>query len=371
MLGSARTLGSVLALAATLVSAPSHAAPVQRALDRLTTVDHVPGALAAIGDGHGRTTVLTSGVAAVGTTAPVPADSRFRIGSKTKTFVATVVLQLVGEHRVALDAPVDRYLPGVVRGKGGDGRQITVRELLQHTSGLPDVTDLIDLRDAIAHPLRHWDRGAMLKLALDSPSLFPPGTSYSYSSTNYLVAGLLIEKVTGRTYGEEIENRIIRPLGLTGTYVPVDDPDIPGPHPHGYARLDPSTPDLLERTRINPSIANSAGGMISTGSDLNRFYDALLHGRLLHPAELRAMMTTRPTGGDSGQGYGLGLVSTPLSCGGVYWGHGGDIIGFEVAGGATTDGRQAVVMATLDPGSEAQDDDMATAVDTALCHGAQ
>lgn len=385
MFDSTRTLGGALALAVALISAsgPAHPADarpsdagspntaVQRALGKLTAVDHVPGAAATIGDGSGRT-VLSSGVAAVGTHRPVPADSRFRVGSKTKSFVATVVLQLVGEHRVVLDAPVDRYLPGLVRGKGGDGRKITVRELLQHTSGIPDYTDHIDLLNALAHPLKHYDRGDLIKIALASPSLFPPGTSWSYSNTNYLVAGLLIEKITGRPYAEEIERRIIQPLGLTHTYVPADETGIPGPHPHGYVQADPSKPDLLDRTRFNPSIVNAAGAMISTGSDLNRFYAALLGGRLLRPAELHAMMTTVPTSGPpAGRRYGLGLQSDPLSCGGVFWGHGGDVFGFEAAGGATTDGRQVTVMATLDPGLDAQEADVAAVVDAALCHGAQ
>ncbi|WP_413798913.1 serine hydrolase domain-containing protein [Streptomyces iranensis] len=337
-------------------------------LHRLTTVDGVPGALLETRNRHG-STVLTSGVANVKSHAPMPRDSRFRIGSMTKPFVATVVLQLVGEHRIALDAPVERYLPGVVRGHGNDGRIITVRQLLQHTSGVPDILDYLTPREVLEDPLAHHDTRDLVNIALAHPPTFEPGTGWSYSSTNYLLAGLLIERVTGHTYGEEIHRRIISPLGLHETYVPGDDPTIPGPHPRGYARPGGNAP-LMDITAINPSVAGAGGSMISSGTDLNRFLDALVRGKLLRPAQLRQMMTTRPTGNPDGRAYGLGLESRPLPCGGLYWGHGGDIPGYGTVGGATVDGRQATVMVNLNPGgTDAQDADMKAAVQTALCAG--
>jgi D-alanyl-D-alanine carboxypeptidase len=353
--------------AARAVTAAAPYAGVSRILHRLTTKDGAPGALAEVTDGH-RRTVLTSGTADPATGAPVPPASRFRIGSMTKMFVATVMLQLAAEHRVALDAPVARYLPGLIRGHGNDGRAITVRELLQHTSGLPDYLDYLSPQQVVAHPLTHYDPRQLLALALAHPPLFRPGTSWSYSNTNYVVAGMLIEKVTGHPYGAEIGRRIIRPLGLRGTSVPVDRPVIPGPHPHGYAR--PGSSGLVDVTRVNPSVAGASGAMVSTGTDMNRFLAALLGGRLLPPAELRAMMTTRPEGDSSGDAYGLGLQSTPLPCGGRYWGHDGGILGFETMSGATTGGRQVTVMANLDPGETgAQNTDLQRAVATALCAG--
>lgn len=347
-------------------TAATRYADVRQILQRLTTADGAPGALAEVNGAHGRT-ALTSGVADIATGAPVAGDSRFRIGSMTKMFVATVVLQLVGEHRVALDAPVERYLPGVIRGSGNDGRDITVRELLQHTSGLPDYLDYLSPQDVLDHPLAHYDPRELLDIALGHPPLFTPGTSWSYSNTDYIVAGMLIEKVTGRPYGEEIDRRIIRPLGLHDTSVPGDAPGIPGTHPRGYAR--PEDSGLTDVTKFNPSVAGASGAMISSGADMDRFLGALLGGRLLPPAELRAMTTTRPTG-ESGEAYGLGLQSEPLPCGGRYWGHDGGILGFETISGATADGRQVTVMANLDPGgTDAQNADMQTAVTTALCEG--
>jgi D-alanyl-D-alanine carboxypeptidase len=344
----------------------SGAEGLRKVLRRLTTEDGAPGALVRVGDRRG-STVLTSGVANLNTGAPVTGDSRWRIGSVTKTYVATVVLQLVAEHRVALDAPVDRYLPGVIHGNGNDGRKITVRELLQHTSGLPDVLTYLKPQDIVAHRYDHHDVTDLVNIALAHPPLFAPGTNWSYSNTNYLLAGMLVKKVTGHPYGEEIRRRILKPLGLHTTYVPGDRTKIPGPHPLGYVRPgENATP--MDVTELNPSVAGASGEMISSASDVSRFFSALVGGRLLPRAELREMMTTRPTGGSAGRAYGLGLERRQLPCGGVYWGHDGDILGFETETGVTTTGRQATVMVNLDPGgSDAQDEDLRTALTTALC----
>jgi D-alanyl-D-alanine carboxypeptidase len=341
-------------------------AAVQRVLDRLAGADGAPGALAEVRDRRGET-VLTSGVADLDTGAPMRADSSFRIGSMTKMYVATVVLQLVGEHRVALDAPVERYLPGVVRGNGNDGRRITVREMLQHTSGLPDYLTYYTPQDFLADRFAHHDRSDLLRIALAHPPLFPPGTGWSYSNTDYLLASMLIEKMSGRPYGTEIERRILAPLGLRATSVPGDAAVIPGPHPTGYVRPAPDA-EPLDVTEFNPSVAAGSGDMVSSGPDMLRFLDALLHGQLLPPAQLAEMMDTRPTDRSDGSAYGLGLERDPLPCGGVYWGHAGDIFGFETVSGATADGREATVMVDLDPGgSQAQDTDIQAALTTALC----
>jgi D-alanyl-D-alanine carboxypeptidase len=384
MLVCARLVGATFAVAAALAmsacgsASPAYTAGATRAaaphgdvrqiLQRLTTADGAPGALAEVSDARGRT-VLTSGVADVESRVPVRRDSRFRIGSMTKPFVATVVLQLVGERRVALDAPVERYLPGVVRGHGNDGRVITVRQLLQHTSGLPDYLSYLSPPEILKDPLAHRDARDLVNIALAHPPTFEPGTGWRYSNTEYLLAGMLIEKVTGHPYGREVRRRIIKPLHLHETYVPGDRSAIPGPHPRGYVRPGENAP-LMDITAINPSIAGASGEMISSGTDVNRFLGALVHGRLLRPAQLREMMTTRPTGAPDGRAYGLGLESRPLPCGGgLYWGHDGDILGYQTAGGATAD-RQVTVMVNLDPGgSDAQDDDIRAAVQAALCEG--
>ncbi|WP_433599195.1 serine hydrolase domain-containing protein [Nocardia sp. CA-135953] len=337
---------------------------VRAILQRLTGTDGAPGALLEVSDAHGRT-VLTSGVANTETHAPIAGDSRFRIGSMTKMFVATVVLQLVAEQRVRLDTPVEQYLVGVITGNGNDGHDITVRQLLQHTSGLPDYLDYLDLNEVLTTPAAHHDPLELVQLALNHRRLFAPGTGQQYSNTNYVLAGMLIEKVTGRPYGQEIEHRVIAPLGLHDTSIPGDETAIPGTHPQGYAKPDNT---LVDMTEVNPSVAGASGAMISSAADLNRFLDALVNGRLLQPSELRAMMTTHPTGDSSSGTYGLGLESSPLPCGGVYWGHDGGILGFQALGGATTDGRSVTVMTNLYPGStDATATGMRTALTTALC----
>ncbi len=327
---------------------------VQHALDVLTGQDGFPGALVEVRGAHGGRWTGRSGVAELGSRRPVPLRGRFRIGSVTKTFVATVVLQLAAEHRVRLDAPIGRYLPGLVAGNGNDGRTVTVRELLQHTSGLPDYVDDLPLmgEQFVQDRFRHYRPRQLLALALAHPPLFAPGARWSYSNTNYLLAGLLIERVTGHPYGVEIGRRILRPLGLRHTVVPGDSAEIPGPHAHGYLPVDQGGGErLVDITRINPSWSWAAGEMVSTTSDIDRFFAGLLGGRLLPPAQLAEMTRAVPAEQDwdqyPGASYGLGLERLPLSCGGTAWGHGGDIHGFATRAWTTPDGRQVALSLTL------------------------
>ncbi|WP_149262955.1 serine hydrolase [Actinomadura sp. K4S16] len=366
-----RATAIALALAVTASASPAEATgPVRlrQVVESLSGPDGAPGALVEFHDRHGSVTA-TGGVADIRTGAPVDPRSRFRIGSLTKPFVATVVLQLVGEGRVDLDAPVERYLPGVVRGADNDGREITVRQLLQHTSGLPDVLDYMSPLEILKDPLRHWEPRELLDIALPHQREFKPGDGWGYSNTNYLVAGMIIESVTGHPYGKEIRRRVIGPLGLHDTFVPTDAPGIPGPHPHGYVRPESEPVDI---TRLNPTVAGAGGGMISSASDLDRFMSALLRGRLLKPAQMREMLATRPTGRTSHSEYGLGLEWIPgknsSTCKDGFWGHDGDMLGFSVRTGATTDGRQATVMVNLNPGGgPTLDKAMEEALPAALC----
>lgn len=350
-------------LAPPAASATTRPDSVQQGLDSLVRSDGQPAALASVKDRAGHTRTYTAGVGDLATGSKVPRDGRVRIGSNTKAFTSVAVLQLVGEGKVALDAKVEIYLPGLVRGDGIDGRRITVRQLLQHTSGLPDyekeVTDDILQR-------RYLEPRDVLDLALQHKADFEPGKKWAYSNTNYVVAGLIVQKVTGRPLAEEIDRRIIRRIGLRHTYFPAPgDLTVKGPHPQGYQQLAAGGP-LRDVTGIDPSAAWAAGQMISTNSDLNQFFAALLNGRLLRPAQLAEMRTTVPIG-DTGAGYGLGLMSRPLSCGGLYWGHGGDISGYETRGGVTEDGRAVNIAVTSTPTEAAVTQHLDKLVDTALC----
>ncbi|MFJ6776261.1 serine hydrolase domain-containing protein, partial [Kitasatospora sp. NPDC091257] len=288
-------------------------------------------------------------------------------GSNTKTFTAVVVLQLVAEGKIGLDSPVETYLPGLLRGDGIDGHDITVRQLLQHTSGLPEYMDAPALSDFTTVQYRYFEPRDLLDGALAQKARFPAGTSWEYSNTNYIVAGLLAQKVTGRPLGEEITKRVINRIGLRHTYFPTPgDTTVHEAHPHGYFRSTPDAPPV-DYTDMDTSMAWAAGAVVTTNTDLNSFFAALLGGRLLPPAQLAEMRTTVPAELlGPGVRYGLGLQSRPLSCGGLAWGHGGTSPGYRSRGGVTDDGRAATITVTTVPGADGAQH-MADALDAALC----
>ncbi|WP_414939605.1 serine hydrolase domain-containing protein [Amycolatopsis sp. cmx-11-51] len=284
----------------------------------------------------------SAGVRKLGETAKPPTNGRFRIGSNTKTFVSTLVLQLVGEGEVGLDAPVAGYLP-----EFGLDRRITVRMLLQHTSGLLDYTGALrpdgtvvpgiplQGKEFLNNRYHNYQPEELVRFGLSKAPLFEPGTDWNYTNINYVLAGLLIEKVTGKHYGDELRKRILRPLGLRDTVVPGTWPGIPGPHAHGYYRYEEAGKwKTVDITTQNPSWASSAGELISTTKDLHKFFSALLGGKLLPAPLLAEMREPHPTGG-----YGLGLYVQEASCGTVLKGMGG-FHGFGTIMASTPDGSR-------------------------------
>nr|WP_237536024.1 serine hydrolase domain-containing protein [Streptomyces sp. SID3343] len=276
------------------------------------------------------------------TGAPARADGRFRIGSVTKSFVAAVVLQLVGEGRIALDAPIERYLP---EQRVPRGDRITVRQLLNHTSGLHDYADFdlsdpVDLRDWIVRDrwIEHSPRD-LLDRGFAGEPYGEPGETVHYSSTDYVLAGLLIEKSTGHSYPDEIRRRILRPLGLRDTSLPGRTTDIAGPHARGYAPLFGRVYDV---TAENMSWGWAAGDIVSTTADVNRFHAALFGGRLLRPAEQREL-TSRATTTDGTLAGGLGVGVATLSCT-TLWGHDGGVPGYETLMVGSVDGRTRLAL---------------------------
>jgi D-alanyl-D-alanine carboxypeptidase len=369
-LAVAGTMLGSSAAAADTVKSSARGDTVQRNLDALVRADRFPGALAAVRGRDGQVRNYTAGVGDLTTTAKVPVDGQVRVGSNTKTFVATVVLQLVGEGKIDLAEPIEHYLPSLVRGDGIDGRKITVRQLLQHTSGLPDYDG--DVTQDYLTKMRHtyFDPRDLLDFGLSHPALFAPGTSWEYSNTNYVVAALLVQKVTGRPIGEEITKRVINRIGLRHTYWPqVGDQSIRGAHPQGYFAAKPGDP-LVDVTESDPSAGWAAGAMISTPGDILTFFTALIDGRLLAPAQLRQMETTVAAPGSDVRGderYGLGLETFSLSCGGFAWSHGGDYPGYETRNAVTSDGRGAVVAVTALPTTLDAATHVEDAVDAAIC----
>lgn len=306
---------------------------LQQMLDALVAAGS-PWALAQFRDSNG-TWSGASGVAELGGRRPVAADSCFRIGSVTKTFTATVILQLVGENRLGLDDTVERWLPALVPG----GDKITLRQLLDHTSGLYNYTDDLDTAGILRERFKHWRPQEVVALATRQQPRFEPGTARAYCNTSFILLGMVIEKVTGRRYDTELTRRILRPLDLRQTLAPGTE-FLPEPHAHGYLPVDGQPVDI---TTYNDSKAWAAGGMVSTADDINRFYAALLTGGLLRPAELRAMQTTMPTAYSEVDG-GLGVTRVRLSGGVAVWGKDGGFFGYHVVSFHTADASRQLTM---------------------------
>ena len=365
--------GLAAALAVTVIAgtaAPVTAAGPQRddrrlqvALDDLHDlgITGVQG-LTRVGD---VTTRARAGVGDLARRTPVPLDGYFRMGSNTKTFVSVVVLQLVGEGRLSLDDTVERWLPGTVAGNGNDGRRITIRQLLQHTSGLYNYTNdtaaLTSYEGYLAHRFDHYDAADLVALAMKHEPGFAPGTQWDYSNTNYILAGMVIERVTGRSWATEVRARVLRPLGLRRTSSPGDRPTLPAPHAKGYQQWTPGGP-LTDTTVFNPTAADAAGDMITTPTDLARFWQALQQGRLLKPRQLAQLHRTvlADTFQDfiPGARYGLGIMYVPNRCGG-YWAHGGDVPGMSTANAVSPDGGRVAVLSLS---TQLADEDAARAV---------
>ncbi|WP_432535044.1 serine hydrolase domain-containing protein [Kineococcus arenarius] len=358
--GAALVAGTAAAPAA--AASPRRRHPLQEHLDRLVHEVGFPSALASVRDAGGRVHDLTATSGA-----RVPVDGRVRVGSNTKTYVAAIVLQLVDEGLLGLDEPVEAHLPGLLRGPGGDGREITVRQVLQHTAGLPNytghfgTTDWFELRD------RYYEPRQLLDLVAEQPATAAPGQEWAYSNTGYVVAGLLAQRVAGRPLAELVRTRIAEPLGLCETFFPhPGEQGFRGEHPVAFHR-DSAAQPWRDITLLDPSWGWAAGALVASPSDLNRFTVALLSGDLLSAEALEQMRTTVPSP-DLWEGarYGLGLSSSPLPDGTLLWGHGGDIPGFETRGGATEDGRAVTIAVTALPTGVASDEEGALAAANAV-----
>ena len=336
--------------------------PFQAAIQQLVT-DGVPGAIGYARDG-GTVTVAASGLADLATKTPIAVGDRVRVGSLTKTFVATVVLQLAAEHLLSISDTVSRWLPGLVPGGAG----ITIRELLQHTSGIYSYTnDPGFLQALFSDPTRVWRPAELVRIAVAHPPVFPPGTSLAYSNTDYVLLGMIIQAATGHPVGQQLQARIFTPLGLRDTYLPYANPHLRTPYAHGYRLGQPGATGPADATVFGPSWAGAAGGIVSTAADLARFYTALLSGKLLPAAQLQQMMTTIPIPMGQGVGYGLGVESVPLPCG-TAWGHTGDFPGYFGNAFTTTGGSsQAVVLVNADGLSAQQQNDIWNAVAIGIC----
>ncbi|MCH0540241.1 beta-lactamase family protein [Streptomyces sp. MUM 203J] len=328
-----------------------------------------PGAAVHAGDGAAAWT-LSAGTGTINTNRPIRSDEHFRAGSQTKTFTAATVLQLVDEGKVSLNEPIDTYLPGVVTGNGYDGTRITLRHLLQHTSGIAAYDPLASI--ALAEPDGTYHPATLVREGLKRAPVSAPGGGFRYSNTNYLILGMLIEKITGLPVHQAVTTRIIEPLDLTRTTFPAPgDRALPAPAVNGYhgTRIGPFffwSPVIS----YDPSLFGSSGAVISTLEDITSFYQALLAGRVVSPASLAEMQNTGQPGSPSAAiGYGLGIFKADLSCGGTAWGHNGAVPGYHSQTLVTPDGRHASAATNAYLATNPPQAQLAALLDTALCEG--
>ncbi|WP_091310202.1 serine hydrolase domain-containing protein [Amycolatopsis tolypomycina] len=324
--------------------------PRQAALDVAVQAGNV-GMIAVATDAGGRWRGR-AGVADVVTGAKPDTGGRFRIGSVSKTFTATLVLKLAANGRLRLDDPIARYLPGLLPYP----EPITVRQLLQHTAGVPrDLAPQYTWTTAEELDTERFVHFGEVEAIHDStvqPLLFPPGTGWSYSNTGYNVLALLVEKLTGRPFERVLADWITGPLHLADTFLPRDFPWVPRPAIRGYEQLYPAPRGLTDVTVYNLSRYFGAGNIISSAADLNRFFRALFGGELLPADVLAQMKTTVPWPGEGGLvGYGLGLMRISLAgiCGpGApdVWGHGGDVPGYNTWSMSDAAGTRGITVAS-------------------------
>ncbi|WP_214409163.1 serine hydrolase domain-containing protein [Sphaerisporangium fuscum] len=317
----------------------------------------VPGMVAQTRDGH-RTCWSTAGVADIQTRRARVPQERFRIGSASKAFTAAVVLQLAAERKLSLDDTVDDWLPGLLHGNGHDGSRITVRHLLRQTSGIfpygMDQTMLEHFYNPsfLTHRFDRMGPEQLVKIAVSHPAQFQPGESWAYSNTNFILAGMIAEQADGRPFAEQLTERIVRPLRLTGTYMPGIETEIQGVHPRHYSKntadgsLTAPVHDVTEQNTGHDSHAWTAGGMVSTSGDLDRFLTALLCGELLPPEQQQEMFTTTevpPQTWIDGTTYGTGIFSLKLPNDRTVWGIAGMIHGCYTFAMGDREGHRTVV----------------------------
>jgi D-alanyl-D-alanine carboxypeptidase len=336
----------MLATGAASASSASPDAGLKRGVDRLVAAG-APGAILLVREGD-QVTRITGGYANLAKRTPMRADDHFKIASLTKTYTAAVVLQLVQENRLRLTDTVEQWLPRLVP----NGRRITVHMLLNHTSGLAEFdSDPRYLRPYLRGHLGHyWSPKQLVRIAVSHKPLFPPGktTHEAYSNTNYVLLGMIVQKVTGASIGAELRRRLFTPLGLTETSFPTR-PGLDRPYARGYMVL--GRRSRTDVTALSPSLSPASGAIVSTAEQTADFYRALLSGRLLEPHLLNAMKTTISGGPDvdiPGQRYGYGIETFPTPCG-LAWGHNGTLPGYLTFIYSSEDGqRQALLMVNHD-----------------------
>ncbi len=339
---------------------------VQAALEQAVAAG-IPGIALEI-QGREGSEFLTAGSASLEDERLLTPEDSFRIASITKAFTAAVVMELVEEGALSLDDTVDQWVPGLL----AEGDSITVRHLLGHTSGLADYTKDDEFIEAFVAG-EELPPERIVSFVSSEPLAFEPGSTYEYSDTDNNVLGMIVEAVAGRSYEQELSSRVLDPMELRSTVLP-NSPEMPDPHADGY-QYDPESEGAEEpenvTTALDPSAAGASGSLISTPSDLSRFFGGLLGGELIGEGTLEQMKETLAgEGSPSGPGTkraGLGIFSYELPCGEV-WGHTGQFPGYQAFGAATPDGSGALaIMANATQISEEASEALVYAQELAVC----
>ncbi|MFJ6454775.1 serine hydrolase domain-containing protein [Paenarthrobacter sp. NPDC091669] len=348
---------------------PFDAATLRAEFERTAKELLVPGAMVLLQTPGGSLTA-SYGTGTRGADRAVSAEDHIRVGSVTKTWTTTVVLQLVQEGKLALEDPVSKYRPDVPNGDA-----ITVEQMLTMRSGLFNYTETLELNTAMDQdPQKVWQPEELLALAFAHPPYFAPGQGFHYSNTNTVLLGLISEKVEGKTLPTLFKERIFEPLGLKGTVFPeLSSSAIPEPHPHGYfygdnvlTMTNPALPDQMQKEAMagdlapndvtdgNPSWAWAAGSGISTAADLKILGEALVNGKLLKPElQQKRLDSVTPTNPDNpgGASYGLGIAKF-----GNLYGHTGELPGFNTfMGNDPVNSVTLVVWTNLAPAADGRD----------------
>lgn len=317
---------------------------VQQRLDDLTANGGPPGAVLVI-QTNGAPVVLTSGSADVSTSQAMNPAATTRIASVSKPYSGAILLKLASQGKVTLGSKIGKLLPSLPKAWGS----VTVAQLLQHSSGIPDyIKDKQFLQQFIANPQMQRTPQQLIGYVAGDPLEFTPGSRYEYSDTDNIVAGLIAEQLTGKSYPDILTSEVTQPLALSNTSLPATSA-LPSPFIHGYA-VDPANPSTPEDVSelINPGLAWASGGMISTGDELNTFIRGLLGGKLFDAQVLTDAAGFRPgAGGPPGPGVnasGLSIYRYTTKCGVVY-GHTGNMPGYTAFVAATADGSASMSLA--------------------------
>jgi D-alanyl-D-alanine carboxypeptidase len=281
--------------------------------------DAVPGAIVGVWIPDRGSWILAEGVSSMESGTPIRPSDKVRIASVTKTFVVTVLLQLLDEGKLSLSDTLDTYFPRMPY-----AGSITVRQLLNHTSGLSNFGSYDEFKNATAaDPLRRWEPEELVAIATSHPLEFQPGEAYHYSNTNTVLSGMIVEKITSNTVASEVKRRILDPLGLDNTYY-IEGPEQPAGLIPGYV-YDSSRRALRDLGPLDPSMGGAALAMVSNLVDLKTWAEALATGKFLSPEAQKERTTFVDTSpGDSVVQQGLGLIKK-----GQFVGHEGIALGFQ------------------------------------------